>query len=119
MKRLPPLANLIVDKAIDNTNRKLVAGLRNKRNSRPGAKTTDLGGVASDTLDAVSADSVMAVANRGQAWREMIEKSLTHGISSLKTMRFDGEFSIQDGKPTGLENVPNKPGVYVVYDKQG
>jgi len=119
MKRLPPLANLIVDRAIDNTNRKLVAGLRNKRNSRAGAKSTDLGVVASDTLDAVSADSVMAVANRGQAWREMIEKSLTHGISSLKTMRFDGEFSIQDGKPTGLENVPNKPGVYVVFDKQG
>lgn len=119
MKRLPPLANLIVDKAIDNTNRKLVAGLRNKRNSRPGARSTDLGVVASDALDAVSADSVMAVANRGQAWREMIEKSLTHGISSLKTMRFDGEFSIRDGKPTGLENVPNKPGVYVVYDKQG
>lgn len=97
MKQLSPLANLIVDRAIDNTNRKLVAGYRNKNNSRPNAKTTDLTSVAKDALEATSAESVMDVANRGVAWREMIEKSLTHGISSLSTMKFDGEFTIQGG----------------------
>ncbi|MGE8635818.1 MAG: hypothetical protein ACN6P8_19930, partial [Achromobacter piechaudii] len=110
LKALSPLANLIVDRAIDNTNRKLIGGLRNRNNSRPGATSTKLGSVAKDALNAVSAQSVMDVANRGVAWREMIEKSLTHGISALKTMKFDGEFSIVDGVATGLDAVPNKPG---------
>lgn len=117
LKQLSPLANLIVDRAIDNTNRKLVAGYRNKKNSRPNAKTSSPSTVAKDTLEATSAESGMAVANRGVAWREMIEKSLTHGISSLATMKFDGEFTVEGGKPNGLDAVPNEPGVYVVYNK--
>lgn len=117
LKELSPLANLIVDRAIDNTNRKLIGGLRNKDNSRPGANSTKPGSVAKDALNATSAQSVMDVANRGVAWREMIEKSLTHGISALQTMKFDGEFSVKDGVATGLDAVPNKPGVYVVTNK--
>lgn len=117
MKQLSPLANLIVDRAIDNTNRKLVAGYRNKKNSRPNAKTSDPAAVAKDTLNATSATSGIEVANRGVAWREMIEKSLTHGISSLATMKFDGEFTVQGGTPNGLDAVPNQPGVYVIYNK--
>ncbi len=94
---LSPLANAIVDQAIDNVNRKLVAGYRNKNNSRPNAKTVDVKATVADTLDAVSAESVMAVANRGVAWREVITKSLTRGISSLSTLQFDGEFRIKNG----------------------
>lgn len=113
---LSPLANAIVDRAIDNVNRKLVAGYRNKDNSRPNAKTTNVKVTVSDTLEAVSAADVMQVANRGVAWREIITKSLSRGISSLSTMEFDGEFRVQGGVADGLRNMPNKPGVYVVYD---
>ncbi len=116
---LPPLANAIVDRAIDNVTRKLVAGYRNKNNSRAGAKTVDIGAVAKDSLMATSADSVMAVANRGAAWKEMLQKSLSHGISSIGTMKFDGAFTVTDGQPQGLSDVPNAPGVYVVFDKVG
>lgn len=42
LHQLPPLANLIVDRALDNTQRKLVAGFRNKKNSRPNAKDVDV-----------------------------------------------------------------------------
>jgi hypothetical protein len=115
---LPPLANAIVNKAIDNVTRKLVAGYRNKKNSRPNAKTSDIPATAQDALDATSAASVMAVANRGAAWKEMLQKSLSHGISSISTMKFDGSFTVQNGQAQGLdENVPNSPGVYVVFDK--
>ncbi|MEM5430576.1 GIY-YIG nuclease family protein [Cupriavidus oxalaticus] len=119
LHQLPPLANLIVDRAIDNTQRKLIAGFRNKDNSRPNAKTTDVGSSLEDTAKATSASSVMAVANRGIAWREMIQKSLSHGISSLSTAQFDGEFKIKNGKAEGLDNLPEQPGVYVVYDASG
>jgi len=115
---LSPLANAIVDQAIDNVNRKLVAGYRNKNNSRPNAKTVDVKATVADTLDAVSAESVMAVANRGVAWREVITKSLTRGISSLSTLQFDGEFRIKNGVAEGLTDMPNTPGVYVVYDSK-
>lgn len=116
---LPPLANAIVDRAIDNVTRKLVAGYRNKNNSRPNANHTDIGVVAKDTLEATSASSVMAVANRGVAWKEMLQKSLSHGISSISTMKFDGAFTVQNGQPQGLDAVPNSPGVYVVFNKSG
>lgn len=116
---LPRLANAIVDRAIDNITRKLVAGYRNKNNSRPNAKTTDAGVVAKDTLNAASANSALAVANRGAAWKEMLQKSLSHGISSIGTMKFDGSFTVQNGQPQGLDNVPNTPGVYVVFNKSG
>jgi hypothetical protein len=116
-KELSPLANLIVDRAIDNTNRKLVAGFRNKNNSRPGAKSPDVGAIVDDSLAAASAKSAMEVANRGVAWREMIQKTLSHGTSSLATMKFDGEFTVDNGYASGLDAVPNKPGVYVIYNK--
>ncbi|GAB2582887.1 nucleotide excision repair endonuclease [Dyella jejuensis] len=114
---LPDLANTIVERAMSNMRRKLVAGYRNKKNSRPNAKTSDPGAVLSDTLDATSASSVLAVGQRGQAWKEMIQKSLSSGISSLSSMKFDGEFTVTNGQAEGLENVPKQPGVYVVYDK--
>ncbi|SFC74544.1 GIY-YIG nuclease family protein [Collimonas sp. OK412] len=117
MKTLSPLARLIIDRAIDNTNRKLIAGFRNKRNSQAGQKKTDLKNTVEDTLGATSAKSVQDVANRGVAWREMIQKSLSHGITSLNTLKFDGEFSIKNGIPEDLQHVPNTPGVYVVYDQ--
>lgn len=115
---LPPLANTIVDRAIDNVNRKLVGGYRNKNNSRPNAETVDLQSTLGDTLQATSATSVMAVANRGIAWKEVISKSLSRGISSLSTMEFDGQISIRNGSTDELKQIPNTPGVYVVYDAQ-
>lgn len=118
LKELSPLANIIIDRAIDSVNRKLIGGFRNKRNSRPGAKTPDIKSTLKDSLDSTSAASVQAVANRGIAWNEMITKSLTRGISSLSTMEFDGEFTVTNGVPENLDKVPNTPGVYVVYNKQ-
>ena len=116
---LSPLANAIIDRAIDNATRKLVAGHRNKKNSRPSAKTINLSSAAKDTLAATSAASVMAVANRGVAWKEMLQKTLSHGVSSISTMKFDGSFTVKDGNAQGLDDVPNSPGVYVVFNKQG
>ena len=49
----------------------------------------------------------------------MIQKSLSHGISSIKTLQFDGEFKVKNGEVDELNNVSNKPGVYVVFDKSG
>lgn len=118
LKELPPLANVIIDRAIDSVNRKLIGGFRNKKNSRPNAKTPDIKSAARDSLNSVSAASVQEVANRGIAWKEMITKSLTRGIFSLSTMQFDGEFTVANGVAEGLDKVPNTPGVYVVYNKQ-
>lgn len=119
LETLPPMANLIVDRAIENMTRKLVAGYRNKRNAKPNADAVDFSAEAKETLNASSAQSAMQVANRGQAWKEMIQKSLTHGISSLATINFDGEFTIQDGqRPDDFkQKMPNTPGVYVVFDQ--
>lgn len=72
-----------------------------------------------DTLNATSSASVLAVANRGVQWKEIISKSFTNGISSISTMKFDGQFTIKNGVPEGLKDVPNSPGVYVVYDGAG
>jgi hypothetical protein len=119
MQSLSPLANAIIDRAIDNVTRKLVAGHRNKKNSRPNAKTPDLGSATKDTFAAASAASAMAVANRGVAWKEMFQKTLSHGISAIATMKFDGSFTVKDGKAEGLNDVPNAPGVYVVFNQQG
>jgi hypothetical protein len=119
LQGLPPLSNAIVDRAIDNVTRKLVAGYRNKNNSRPNANHVDVEVVVKDTLAATSANSVMAVANRGAAWKEMLQKSLSHGISSISTMKFDGSFSVKNGQPEGLKDVPNSPGVYVVFNQSG
>lgn len=116
--KLDPLAEEIINKSIDNTTRKLVGGFRNKRNApmqnqKPGIKTD-----IQNTINASNVESVMEAANRGQSWKEMISKSFSHGISSLKTLKFDGEFTIKNGQAEGLNDVPSKPGVYVVYDKE-
>jgi len=115
---LSPLASAIIDRAIDNVTRKLVAGHRNKKKSRPNAKTSDLGSATKDTLAAASAASAMEVANRGVAWKEMFQKTLSHGVSSIATMKFDGSFTVKNGKAEGLDDVPNTPGVYVVFNQQ-
>lgn len=116
---LSPLANLIVDRAIENTNRKLVAGFRNKKNSRPNVKTTDPLQVSKDTLSATSAQSAMDVANRGVAWKEILLKSLSAGIGSLATLQFDGEIELSTADTSSVSQLPEKPGVYVVYDASG
>lgn len=119
LNTLNPLLNSIVDKTVDNVARKLIGGFRNKRNSQPNAKSPNLSTTVDDTLNATSSASVLAVANRGVQWKEMISKSFTHGISSISTMKFDGQFTIKNGVPEGLKDVPNSPGVYVVYDSVG
>lgn len=117
LRELPPLANQIVDTAIDNMSRKLIAGYRNKKNALPNAKKTDLPAETVEALKAASAESVVEVANRGQAWKEMIQKTLTRGVGSLSTMEFDGQFKISGGKPDDdFKKMPNSPGVYVVFD---
>lgn len=119
LKTLPPLAEKCIDKAIDNVTRKFVGGMRNKKNSQPNTKNKSAKTALDDTLAATSAKDAMEASNRGVAWKEMIEKSLSHGISSIKTLKFDGEFTVRNGEAVGLKNVPNTPGVYVVYDKSG
>ena len=118
-RTLSPLANLIVDRAIENTNRKLVAGFRNKKNSQPNAKSPDPLQAGKDTLAATSAQSAMQVANRGVAWKEILFKSLSAGIGSLATLQFDGALSVSANDPSSLNELPDKPGVYVVYDANG
>ena len=115
---LPDLLDKVIERGITNVRRKLVAGYRNKKNSRPNAKTSDPGAVLSDTLDATAASSVLDVAQRGQAWKEMITKSFVSGISSITTIKFDGTFTVKDGIAEGMRDMPNKPGVYVVFDKE-
>lgn len=117
-KALPPLADQIVDKAIDNMTRKLIAGYRNKNTAKPNAKSTDYAAESKEALKATSAASVMQVANRGQMWKELIQKSLSAGISSITTIKFDGEFQINAGQaPADFNEVmPSTPGVYVVFD---
>ena len=50
--------------------------------------------------------SAQEISNRGAAWKEMIQKSISHGISSLKTLQFDGEFTVKNGVAEGLDNAP-------------
>lgn len=115
---LPPLANTIVDTAIDNMIRKLIAGYRNKAVAKPNANKGDVGAETMEVVKATSAQSVMDVANRGQAWKELVTKSLTAGISSIETIQFDGCFTIKDGVPDqDFNGLPNTPGVYVVFDQ--
>ncbi|WLI77392.1 GIY-YIG nuclease family protein [Kosakonia sp. H02] len=119
LQTLDPLANAIIEKTVDNVTRKLVAGYRNKNNSRPNASTPDASATVQDTLAATSAQSVLEVANRGANWKELILKTFSHGISSISTMKFDGEFTVKNGKAEGLDKVPDTPGVYVVFDNEG
>lgn len=119
MANLPPVAEVIVDRAIESMTRKLVAGFRNKATAVPNAKSVDVKAETAEVLKAASAQSVMEVANRGQAWKEMLQKTFSHGISSLSTIKFDGEFTISNGQPDAdlKTAMPDKPGVYVVFDK--
>lgn len=119
MARLSPMAEVIVDRAIESMTRKLVAGFRNKATAKPNAKSVDIKAETKKVIAATSAQSVMEVANRGQAWKEMIQKTFSHGISSLSSMKFDNEFTIRDGQPDRdlKTTMPDKPGVYVVFDK--
>jgi hypothetical protein len=117
LQALNPLANSIIDKTVDNVTRKLVGGYRNKKNSQPGAKNRKINVDIKDTLNATSAQSVLDVANRGVHWKELIHKSFSHGISSISTMKFDGQFSIKGGFAEGLQEAPETPGIYVVFDK--
>lgn len=120
LRALSPLANQIVEKAIDNLNRKLIAGYRNKDNAKPNAKNIDPLAEGKEVLAAVSAESVMQVANRGQAWKELILKSVTAGISSIATIKFDGGFKVVAGQPSEeFSTLPKSPGVYVVFDSCG
>ncbi|WP_158782727.1 GIY-YIG nuclease family protein [Pantoea sp. BAV 3049] len=119
LRSLDPLANTIIDKTVDNVTRKLVAGYRNKNNSQPGAKNPKGDIKVKDTLAATSAQSVLDVANRGAGWKELIVKTFSHGLSSLATMKFDGEFTVKNGVAVGLSDVPDSPGVYVVFNKDG
>ena len=118
---LPQLANQIVDTAIDGVSRKLIAGYRNKKNANPNSGSVDFPSEAREALKSATADSVVAVASRGQAWKEMVEKTLTRGIGSLSTTEFDGEFNVRDGKVEGGPGrlMPRSPGVYVVFDSTG
>jgi len=116
-KTLSPLSEAIVNKTIDNVTRKLVGGFRNKKETQANQKNKSLKTTAKNTFKATSAQSVLDVNNRGVAWKEMIQKSISHGISSLSTMQFDGQFTVKNGQAIGLDSVPNKPGVYVVFDK--
>ena len=120
MHGLPPLAHTIVDKAIDNMTRKLIGGLRNKKVAVTNSKSTHWAAESKEALKAVSAQSVMDVANRGQLWKEMITKTITRGVGSLSTMQFDGEFQIRNGqRPADFKKqMPDKPGVYVVFSNE-
>ncbi len=118
-QQLNPTHELIIDQAIENITKKLIAGHRNKsdtlpKGSKPGIETT-----VKNTLKTSSAESAMEVANRGTMWKEMISKSFSHGITSLATLQFDSEFAVKGGKPIGLDSITNSPGVYVVHDKNG
>ncbi|WP_038913288.1 GIY-YIG nuclease family protein [Dickeya zeae] len=119
LQTLPPLANVIIDKTVDNVVRKLVGGYRNKRNSQTGEKNHKASVDLKDTLTATSVQSVLDVANRGVHWKELICKTFSHGISSLSTMKFDGQFTVKNGVAEGLNDIPETPGIYVVFDKQG
>ncbi|WP_026959199.1 GIY-YIG nuclease family protein [Aliagarivorans taiwanensis] len=110
LHQLTPLQNQIVDKSIDNVNRKLIAGYRNRSLNKP---------TTGNTVKAATASDAMDVANRGQMWKEMIAKSFSHGIGSISTLQFDRSFTVQGGQAQGLEQQPDKPGVYVVYDSSG
>jgi len=119
LTRLTPLQEQIIDKSIENINRKLIAGFRNRRiapsqNEKPGIKTD-----IKNTLKSSTAGDAMEVANRGSMWKEMIQKSFSHGISSIATLKFDSEFQVHGGKIVSGAEVPKSAGVYVVYDNDG
>ncbi|MFY8328772.1 GIY-YIG nuclease family protein [Pseudoalteromonas sp. ZZD1] len=119
VQKLSPLGDKIVDKAIDNVTRKLVAGVRNRKNSRPNANSSDVKSEVKDVLGASTTASTIDIAGRTLDWKEVITKSFSHGVSSLSTIKFDSEFTVTGGVATGLDSAHDGPGVYVVYDKRG
>jgi len=119
LNKLSPLQDQIINKTIENINRKLIAGYRNRstvppKRTSPGAKAT-----MQNTLKTTSAKDAMDVANRGTMWKEMISKTFSHGIGSLSTLQFDSEFTVKNGVAEGLNASTNKPGVYVIYNSEG
>ena len=46
-------------------------------------------------------------------------KSLVAGIGSIATTKFDGEIRLSADDKSGLASLPEKPGVYVVFDASG
>lgn len=116
---LSPLGNKIVDKAIDNVTRKLVVGVRNRKNSRPDAKSVDVKSELTDILAASNTSSALEIAGRTSDWKEVLTKSFSHGVSSLTTIQFDSEFTVSGGVASGLATAHDGPGVYVVYNKVG
>lgn len=119
LRKLSPLQDQIINKTIENVNRKLIAGYRNRnlnpmQGDKPGMKST-----IKNTIKASSAKDAMEVANRGTMWKEMVSKTFSHGISSLSTLQFDSQFTVQNGVANGLNDVPETPGVYVLYDANG
>jgi len=94
----------------------VVGGIRNKDNRPPQGQKPGIKADIKNTLDAASAQSVLEASNRGVAWKEMIEKSFSHGINSLSTLKFDDEIKIKDGNPDDINKIPKTPGVYVVFD---
>lgn len=114
---LSPLSEKIVDKSIDNITRKLVTGVRNRKNSRPDARTGDIKSEMKDILNAANSSSALEIAGRTSDWKEVITKSFSHGVSSLSTIKFDSEFEVLNGEAKNLSLAHDGPGVYVVYDK--
>ena len=119
LQGLNPLAHSIIDKTVDNLTRKFIGGYRNKKNSQVGAKDPSVSIEIEDTLKATSARSVLEVANRGVHWKELVCKSFSHGVASVSTMKFDGEFTVKNGVAEKLSEAPIKAGVYVVFDTNG
>lgn len=119
LRKLTPVQDQIINKTIENVNRKLVAGYRNRNHAppqghSPGAKATSL-----NTLKASTAQDAIDVSNRGKMWKEMMSKTFSHGVSSLSTLKFDNQFTVKNGVAEGIDAIPKTPGVYVVHDTKG
>jgi hypothetical protein len=109
-KTLSPTHDLILDKCIENLNRKLVAGFRNRDLNKP---------IIKSTIEGASTKASIEVGNRGKAWNDIITKSFTSGIRSLTTLKFDNVYEVTNGVLDDSKEVSSKPGVYVIYDASG
>lgn len=112
LQKLSPLANLIVEQAIDNTNLKLVASFRNKNDFRPSPKSPNIGPVINGLLAAASAKSAIEIENRGAIRREVVRKVLSRRILSLSAMRFDRKLTTENSYANGLDVTSNNPVAY-------
>ncbi|MDO6765908.1 GIY-YIG nuclease family protein [Agarivorans sp. 1_MG-2023] len=119
LRKLSPVQDQVVNKAIENINRKLIAGYRNRSRTPTSGQQPGIKSTFKNTIKAASAKDAIEVAQRGSVWKEVISKSFSHGILSLASLKFDSEFTVKNGQAEGLASTTDKPGVYVVYDKQG